>query len=100
RQLDENQYFIPVCSSLNDNYYVRNNCYMEYYDVDEIGTKMLECSENHEISIMFGSDDVYETAVYSLFEGEDIWTALSYVGDYSEIRYSNDEVMNVVTISF
>ena len=100
RQLDENQYFIPVCNSLNDNYYVRNNCYMEYYDVDEIGTKMLECSENHEISIMFSSKDVYETAVYSLFEDEGIWTALSYIGDYSEIRYSNDEVMNVVTINF
>ncbi len=100
RTLDENQIFIPKCNSLDDNYFVRNNCFMDYYSADETGEKMLEYAENHEISIMFPSYGAYSEAVYSLFEDGDIWSALSYVGEFSEIKYSTDDIMYVITITF
>ncbi|MBR1591931.1 MAG: hypothetical protein IJ666_02845 [Ruminococcus sp.] len=100
RSLDQSQYFIPECHSLDDNYFVKNGCYMERYDIDEIGSKMSGYSESREISIMFSSDEVYAQAVCSLFENEDIWSALTYVGEYSEIKYSSDDAMRVITIDF
>ena len=99
RSIDECR-FIPECNSLDDNYFVRNNCFMDYYSADETGEKMLEYAENHEISIMFPSYGAYNEAVYSLFEDGDIWSALSYVGEFSEIKYSTDDIMYVITINF
>ncbi len=100
RKFDDDLLFVPKCRYLDNNYYIRNGSYLNEYNADVLGMKMLENYENGEISVMYSSEEAYKDAVYSLFELEEIWYVVSYAGAYGEIKYSHDDKMRVITINF
>ncbi len=86
RTIDENQYFVPTCDSLDMNYYVVNGCYLTEYDVDYMTEKFVENGENHRIAFMFADENSYETAIKSLFDDGDIWE----ISEKSKIEFSDN----------
>ena len=100
RTPDKKQFFLPVCSSLENNYFVRNGGYFTEYNIESIGNYMSRNEEKREVEMMFANETLYNTAVTSLFENEEIWKVSDYVWLDSEISYSQDDPMFVIKINF
>ncbi|MBR2283067.1 MAG: hypothetical protein IJ874_01425 [Ruminococcus sp.] len=101
REPDNDQLFIPECSSMAANYFVRTGCYFDSYSLSELGWAMLQnAGDDREISVMYSDWEPYQTAVASLFEGEEIWDVSEYVWLSDNISYSTDDLMYVITIQY
>lgn len=94
---DEN-YFIPECSSMDNNYFVKNGTYAESYSFEQINEMILSCEEKEYAEILFSSAQVGEECLEDLLENKMIWETDSFREKRSSINYSYDEETLVLKI--
>ena len=101
RTFDENQ-FRPLCSSLEENYFVRNNNYLTVYDFYEIDRRMTEHAGDGRIEVMFSNPEAYQMAVQDLFENGTIWKAQVFQSATGtvNVNYQPDDDMYILRLIF
>lgn len=100
RTIEEGQVFVPSCSSMADNYHVRNGSYLEAFDINSIGNILAANASSRKAEIMFGSEAAYREALERLFAESEIWSLSAYVSLNEQISYSNDDNMYILIINF
>lgn len=100
RTIDPGQAFVPECSSIANNYFVRSGCYFDTYSIESLGWVMQRSGDERHVEIMFPDELTFSEAVSRLFDDGEIWELTDYVWLDDQISYSKDEVMYVLTISF
>ena len=90
---------VPECLSNKDNYFVHENLYYDWYNVDSIGKRLRESYESgdEEISLKFSNSDVYGKVITYFFDGKHI---SDYCKGLSSVYYLLDENANVITIKW
>ncbi len=100
RVIDADQEFVPVCTAVEDNYFVHNGCYFDCYNLESLGAAMLRNEESRTVEVMFSDRETFDDAVEKLFDDGEIWEAGEYVWLSDQVHYSKDEVMYVLTINY
>lgn len=100
RAIEEGQVFVPSCSSMADNYHVRNGSYLEAFDINAIGNILAANASSRRAEMMFGSEEAYQEALERLFAESEIWSLSAYVSMNEQISYSNDDNMYILIIDF
>lgn len=59
---------VPECNSLDDNWYVHNNCYFETYSFAQIDNLFSANPDKTLVTMMFGSKEAFDACLYDLFE--------------------------------
>ena len=100
RTIDPDQDYIPECSSIANNYFVRSNSYFDTYSIEALGWVMLQNAGSRSVEVMFSDSETFEYAVGRLFDDGDIWETGEYLSLADKISYSRDDVMLVLTINY
>ena len=100
RTFDSNGQFVPLCASLDENYFVRNGNYLTEYYFSEIDRRLTEHQSEGRIEIMFSTPEAYQMAVNDLFNSETIWNAQIFQATGGTINYQTDEDMYVLRLIF
>lgn len=98
RTLDQDNGMVPVCDSLENNYYVRNTAYLTDYSFAEIDRRMSAADQG--IEVMFSEYALYEQAMRELFTEGMIWNTAVYSGMGGSYRCYNDDDMYVLRLEF
>lgn len=100
RTLNERQYYVPVCDSLDRNYFVMNNAYLNGYFPTEVGRVLAENADEGVAEIMFADETSFRSAVDGLFGNDEIWELSGYTELGYSLNYSCDETMYVLHITY
>ena len=100
RNFESNSQFVPLCVSLNDNYFVRNGNYLAEYYFSEIDKRLTEHEADGRIEIMFSTQEAYQMAIADLFNNETIWNAQIFQNAGGTINYQTDDDMYVLRLIF
>lgn len=100
RTINKTDKFVPVCKKLDNNYFVRNGCYLTEYSVDSIGKIMAERSVDNTVSIMFADEASYLETIDKLIENAEIWQTADYVQLGGEVFFAQDDEMYIITIKY
>lgn len=100
RSVTTSDSFVPVCSALDNNYFVRNGCYITEYSIEEIGNIMAERSVDNSVSIMCADYDVYCETIEKLIENAEIWQTADKVQLGGEVFFAQDDEMFIITIKY
>ena len=100
RTLNEIQYFVPSCSSMERNYFVINNAYLQIYNPEEIGRILESNAETGIAEMMFANETEFRNAIDRLFEGQEIWDLSGYAELGYTLNYSYDDKMYVLKINY
>ncbi len=99
RTLDNNNLFVPVCNSLEENYFMVQQSYFEEYSFENIIKFFNINQEKHQIEMQFSSKNAFNNAVHKLFEDQDIWS-IEQVKHSDSLIYYKDDDMYVLTICY
>lgn len=100
RTIDPDRGFIPECTSIANNYFVRSGSYFDTYSIESLGWVLLQNKESRSAEVMFADRETFDYAVGRLFDDGEIWDAGDYVELSDQINYSKDETMYVLTINY
>ena len=100
RTFDENNDFIPVCDSMEQNYFIQNQNYLTQYYFSEIDSRLSAHAEEGRIEVMFSTPEAYEMAINDLFTSETVWTAQIFQETGGTINYQTDDEMCVLRLYF
>ena len=100
RSLDDDQYFIPSCDSMDRNYFVMTNAYLNGYNPDEIGRILADNAESGCAEMMFADEAGFTEAVNGLFEEQEIWELSEYAELGYTLSYACDDRMYVLEINY
>ena len=101
RTIDDEGYFIPTCSTLTDNYYIRNNSYLDRYTFEEIdGRLTLASGKDQSIEVMFRTAEDFQAAMTDLIDNERIWDAAVFKGGGGSYVYSYDDKMYTLMLVY
>ena len=100
RKFDKKQQFRPVCRSLRDNYFVKNQAYLTKYHFTDINALLTKHVREGRAEIMFSSKRDLQSAYRELFEKEKIFETDILHGRHAKIRYSVNETMYALRIWF
>lgn len=100
RILDENQYFIPLCYSMEENYYVRNNSYITIYTKEAVGEAITSSPDSDSTEMMFADKSAYEAAVNGLLENGELWELTDYAEISDTVNYMKNDDMYVLSIQY
>jgi len=100
RSLDDGQYLIPSCTSMDRNYFVMKNAYLTDYNTDEIGRILAESADTRLAEIMFRDKAGFDKAIDSLFGNEEIWELSDYADLGYDLNYVYDDKMYILEISY
>ena len=95
----EMPYETPICDSMDENYFVKENRYVSYWDEEMIGNMFgyAYYSGRPTCEIKFENYDIYQQAVSTFIDN-------SYIGKYcrgmQEYQYLTDDERCVLTIYF
>ena len=87
-------YAVPPCTSMADNYYVREGCYLESPSVDDAGAIIEAAADRGEEVARFRCSDreSYDQVVEGLFDGQQVYRFIPG----NSCRYSlNDNILSV-----
>lgn len=90
---------VPVCSSLNENYYVRNGNYLTDYRFEDMNQRLSAATDGI-VEVMFSSGEAMNEAVDALFVANEIWNADVLQGYTGSLTYSKDDKTYVLKIMF
>ena len=101
RSISQENTFVPVCSSLEQNYYVRNGAFLEAYSAESVNAILARESDQHRAEIMFHTADALQEALTALFDNDEIWNfaALRESG-CTDLHYQTDRTMNVLIVYY
>lgn len=100
RTIDDNGQFVPVCSSLDKNYFVRNGNYLTAYHFSEIDSRLTEHIDEGKIEVIFADSESYQKALADLFDHEAVWNAQIFQKSGGTINYQTDEDMYILRLIF
>ncbi|MBP0975557.1 MAG: hypothetical protein J6P20_05780 [Oscillospiraceae bacterium] len=86
--LTQNQGFIPECSSMEMNYYVRNGWFFESYEHEAVAEAIRSQMHEKHIEIMFDECRDVDTAVHFLFTEQGFWTLEGLDADFGSVTYT------------
>lgn len=95
----DNSFALPECTSMEDNYFIRENRYFSEWNPEAVGAVLTEVwnAGGGDASVKFVSKGLYERAL-------DYFIAQQYIADYCEnissIYYLEDEELYVLTFHF
>lgn len=100
RTFDADQ-FQPVCSSLDENYYMKNQNYLWNYNFYDIDNRLTQHVPDGKIEVMFADAVSYQTAIEDLFgSSESIWSAQIFQSTGGKINYQHDDDMYILRLVF
>ncbi len=100
RSLEVGEQFIPVCYSLDENYFVRSGNYLTEYYFSDIDSRLSAHAEEGRIEVMFAEQDAYQMAISDLFGSETIWNAQIFQSRGGNITYQQDDDMYILRLIF
>ncbi len=100
RTTDELGYFVPQCTSVTDNYYVRSNDYLESYRFEDIDGRLIMAGDDNTIEVMYSSAEALQEAINDLFVNERIWDATVYHSSGGAYEYGHDDEMYTLMITY
>lgn len=100
RTFSSNGQFIPECTDLNENYFVRNGSYLEEYSFAEIDRRLSEHTAEGRVEVMFSTWEAYQQAITDLFDNEAVWKAQIFQEAGGTINYQTDEDMYILRLIF
>ncbi len=98
RTVGDDNLFVPVCDSMTENYYVKNNLYFEKYKFRKIKSAVKKHKNDHTVSFMFSSKKEYEKCCKNLIEKGEIRT-IPFLAK-KKISSSKKDEMYVLTLYF
>ena len=96
--LAQGQDFIPECSSMEMNYYVRHGWYFETYDSDAIAEAIRSQLQEKHIELMFDECRDVDTAVHFLFENQGFWKLEGLDADFGSVTYTTFDSVPLLRI--
>ncbi len=100
RTFETNGQFVPLCVSLDENYFVRNGNYLQEYYFSEIDRRLTEHADEGRIEVMFATWEAYQMAIQDLFVSETVWNAEIFRETGGNITYQQDDDMYVLRLIF
>ena len=100
RRINDNQYFIPICDSMDKNFFVMNNAYLRGYLPEEVGRILADNADTGVAEMMFEDEESFNKAIHGLFDEQEIWELSGYTGLGSTLTYSCDNEMYVLQITY
>ena len=100
RTLNESQYYVPVCDSLDRNYFIMNNAYLRVYSPADVGRVLAANADKGIAEIMFADETSFRSALDGLFGNEEIWDLSEYTELGYSLNYSCDDKMYVLQITY
>lgn len=89
---------LPLCSSLKDNYYVRENLWFDRYDEEKLQSvfdlTQLNYTAEKSVTIKCANSEVYRTVYQELIEKQKIF---DYIPDVRNLTYTCSEVQMTFT---
>lgn len=98
RTVEEDVPFVPTCSSMDENYYVKNGLFLESYDFDQMNALMNEHRSDGGLDVMFADRDSYDEAVEDLMKKGNIWNADVMKDSADNAPYFADPELRILTI--
>ena len=92
--------FVPVCTSLDDNYYVRNGCYLSEYSIETIADILAQHADDREVSILCADEEVYAETISRLIEDAEIWQASGKIELGEQVFFAQDDEALIISIKF
>lgn len=92
--------YVPVCTTLDANYFVRNDNYLTGYQFSDIDLRLSKAAAEGGIEVMFSDSGALDAAYEALFTEQEIWDAAIFKTRKATVAYSKDSVMNVLRIGF
>ncbi|SFB71078.1 transglutaminase domain-containing protein [Ruminococcus albus] len=101
RTVEEDVPFVPVCSSMDENYYVKSGLYLESYSFDQVNSLLNEHYEDGGLDIMFANMDSYDEAVEDLMKNGSIWNTdvMKNNVDKKPGYFPDEDKFGILTIS-
>lgn len=100
RILHKNQFFVPTCFSMDQNYFVRYNSYLTVYIAEDVGTALMSSPTERKVELMFASEQAYRDAFTNLFDNGDLWTLTEYADIGERVSYSKYDNMCAISIQY
>ena len=98
RNIDWTQGYFPDCTSIDENYYVKNGSYFKTFDRDEVISYVESCSDKKHCEFMFADFESYKKALYDLFDDNKIYKANNI--DPESMKYYRNDQMFAININF
>ncbi len=92
--------FVPVCTSLDNNYFVHNGCYLSEYSIAAIADIMAQHTDEREVSILCADEEVYAETISRLIEDAEIWKAAARVELGEQVFFAQDDEALIISIKF
>lgn len=98
RNVDWTQGYFPDCTSIDENYYVKNGSYFKEYNRDDVISYIESCSDKKHCEFMFADYAAYKEALYDLFDDNKIYKASNIEPD--TMKYYREDNMFTININF
>ncbi|MDE6088843.1 MAG: hypothetical protein K2G25_10745, partial [Oscillospiraceae bacterium] len=99
RTFDEDNLFITVCNSLEENEFVRAGNYLESYSFSEMNQKFTEHVSDGRLEIMFRTEEAYQACLQDLFTESHIWN-MDVFQSGGNIHYQQDPDLYIIRFLF
>ncbi|MBR5513095.1 MAG: hypothetical protein IKV85_03790 [Ruminococcus sp.] len=100
RILHKEQFFVPTCYSMEQNFFVRYDSYLTVYNAEDVGQAMMSSPDEGKVELMFSSKQAYDAAFTSLFENGELWSLTEYADISESVSYSKNDNMYVLSIQY
>ena len=100
RSFGDENLFIPVCDSLEENYFVRNQNYLDSYEFEEINRRLTENSSSGRLEVMFCTEEAYQACLQDLFYESHIWDMDLFLEKGGQIHYQQDPDLYILRFLF
>ena len=100
RIIGKNQFFVPSCYSMEDNFFVRHNGYITVYSPDAVGAAIVSSPAAGKVEMMFADKTAYDSALKGLFEDGALWELTEYAEISESVSYMTNDDMYVLSIQY
>ncbi|MDE7121854.1 MAG: hypothetical protein K2O42_06810 [Oscillospiraceae bacterium] len=95
RTFDEDNLFIPVCDSLEENEFVKSGDYLESYNFAEINQRFTAHASDGRFEVMFRTEEAYQACLQDLFTESHIWD-IDVFQSGGNIHYQQDSDLYII----
>ena len=93
--------FVPVCDSLDQNYYVRRGSYLDSYSPEGVDAILARSAGERRIEIMFRTSEALQEAMTDLLDNGKIWELEAVRSNgMTDLQYQSEPDMNVLILFF
>lgn len=100
RIVGKNQFFVPSCYSMEDNFFVRHNGYITVYSPDAVGEAIVSSPAAGKVEMMFADKTAYDDALKGLFEDGGLWELTEYAEISESVSYMTNDDLYVLSIQY